>query len=35
MLFGSRWGLYSEASFRNGLKAILGQSFGVECNLPL
>jgi hypothetical protein len=27
---GSRWGLYSEASFRNGLKAILGQSFGVE-----
>jgi hypothetical protein len=27
---GSRWGLYSEASFRNGLKAILGESFGVE-----
>jgi hypothetical protein len=27
---GSRWGLYSETSFRNGLKAILGQSFGVE-----
>ncbi|UJL33577.1 DUF3782 domain-containing protein [Cylindrospermopsis raciborskii Cr2010] len=33
---GSRWGLYSEASFRNGLKAILGQSFGVEVlNLTL
>ncbi|UJS06171.1 PD-(D/E)XK nuclease family protein [Cylindrospermopsis raciborskii] len=32
----SRWGLYSEASFRNGLKAILGQSFGVEVlNLTL
>jgi hypothetical protein len=27
---GSRWGLYSEASFRNGLKAILEVSFGVE-----
>ena len=27
---GSRWGLYSEASFRNGLKAILEGSFGVE-----
>ena len=27
---GSRWGLYSEASFRNGLKAILEDSFGVE-----
>jgi hypothetical protein len=27
---GSRWGLYSEASFRNGLKAILEKSFGVE-----
>jgi hypothetical protein len=27
---GSRWGLYSEASFRNGLKAILEESFGVE-----
>ena len=27
---GSRWGLYSEQSFRNGLKAILEQSFGVE-----
>lgn len=27
---GSRWGLYSEASFRNGLKAILAESFGVE-----
>ncbi len=33
---GSRWGLYSEASFRNGLQAILGQSFGVEVlNLTL
>ncbi|PZV25390.1 MAG: hypothetical protein DCF12_15105 [Snowella sp.] len=27
---GSRWGLYSEASFRNGLKGILETSFGVE-----
>ncbi len=27
---GSRWGLYSEQSFRHGLKAILEQSFGVE-----
>ncbi|MBE9242455.1 PD-(D/E)XK nuclease family protein [Synechocystis salina] len=27
---GSRWGLYSEASFRNGLKAILEEFFGVE-----
>ncbi|MEB3162797.1 MAG: DUF3782 domain-containing protein, partial [Prochlorothrix sp.] len=27
---GSRWGLYSEASFRNGLKAILEESFQVE-----
>lgn len=27
---GARWGLYSEASFRNGLKAILEKSFGVE-----
>jgi len=27
---GSRWGLYSEASFRNGLKGILQNSFGVE-----
>jgi len=27
---GSRWGLYSEASFRNGLKGILEDSFGVE-----
>ncbi|MBL1210468.1 DUF3782 domain-containing protein [Geminocystis sp. GBBB08] len=27
---GSRWGLYSEASFRNGLKAILEESFGVQ-----
>jgi hypothetical protein len=27
---GSRWGLYSEASFRNGLKGILQDSFGVE-----
>jgi hypothetical protein len=27
---GSRWGLYSEASFRNALKAILEESFGVE-----
>lgn len=33
---GSRWGLYSEASFRNGLQAILGQSFGVDVlNLTL
>jgi len=27
---GARWGLYSEQSFRNGLKAILEESFGVE-----
>ncbi|MBE9174973.1 DUF3782 domain-containing protein [Synechocystis salina LEGE 06155] len=27
---GSRWGLHSEASFRNGLKAILEESFGVQ-----
>jgi hypothetical protein len=27
---GSRWGLYSEASFRNALKGILETSFGVE-----
>jgi hypothetical protein len=27
---GSRWGLFSEASFRNGLAAILQDSFGVE-----
>ena len=27
---GSRWGLYSEASFRNALKGILEDSFGVE-----
>jgi hypothetical protein len=27
---GARWGLYSEESFRNGLKAILEKSFGVE-----
>jgi hypothetical protein len=27
---GSRWGLHSEASFRNGLRAILQDSFGVE-----
>jgi hypothetical protein len=27
---GARWGLYSEASFRNGLKAILEKSFGVK-----
>jgi hypothetical protein len=27
---GSRWGLASEASFRNALKGILGDSFGVE-----
>jgi len=27
---GARWGLYSEASFRNGLQAILTDSFGVE-----
>jgi len=26
---GARWGIYSEASFRSGLKAILEQSFGV------
>ena len=27
---GSRWGLYSESSFRNALKGILEDSFGVE-----
>jgi hypothetical protein len=27
---GSRWGLYSEGSFRNALKGILQDSFGVE-----
>jgi len=27
---GSRWGVCSEASFRNGLQAILTESFGVE-----
>jgi hypothetical protein len=27
---GARWGLYSEASFRNALKAILEESFGVQ-----
>ena len=27
---GARWGLYSEASFRNGLKAILEDTFGVR-----
>ena len=27
---GARWGLHSEASFRNGLKAILEESFGVK-----
>ncbi len=27
---GSRWGLHSEASFRNALKGILQDSFGVE-----
>jgi hypothetical protein len=27
---GSRWSLYSEASFRNGLKGILEDSFGVQ-----
>jgi len=27
---GSRWGLYSEASFRNALQGILRDSFGVE-----
>ena len=27
---GSRWGLYSEASFRNALKKILEDSFGVQ-----
>jgi hypothetical protein len=33
---GSRWGLYSEASFRNALAGILGDSFGVEVvNLTL
>ncbi len=33
---GSRWGLASEASFRNALQGILGESFGVEVlNLTL
>ncbi len=27
---GARWGLYSEQSFRNGLRAILEESFGVK-----
>ncbi len=27
---GARWGLHSEAAFRNGLKAILEESFGVK-----
>jgi len=27
---GARWGLHSEASFRNGLRAILEKSFGVK-----
>ncbi len=27
---GARWGLFSEESFRNGLKAILEESFGVQ-----
>ena len=27
---GARWGLHSEAAFRNGLKAILEKSFGVK-----
>ena len=27
---GARWGLYSEQSFRNGLKGILAESFGVD-----
>ncbi len=27
---GARWGLYTEASFRNGLKAILEESFNVK-----
>ncbi len=27
---GSRWGLYSEASFRNALASCLQESFGVE-----
>ena len=27
---GARWGLYSESSFRNALKAILEESFGVQ-----
>ena len=27
---GARWGLYSEESFRNGLKGILSKSFGVD-----
>lgn len=26
---GARWGIYSEAAFRNGLRAILEESFGV------
>jgi len=26
---GARWGIYTESSFRNGLKAILEKSFGV------
>jgi hypothetical protein len=33
---GSRWGLFSEASFRNALAGILGESFGVQVlNLTL
>jgi hypothetical protein len=33
---GSRWGLFSEASFRNALAGILTESFGVEVlNLTL
>ena len=33
---GSRWGLASEASFRNALQGILGESFGVQVlNLTL
>jgi hypothetical protein len=27
---GARWGLYSEQAFRNGLRGILAQSFGVD-----
>ena len=27
---GARWGLNAEGAFRNGLKAILKQSFGVK-----